>query len=105
MCPDCSPPSVRAHRLHLLEHVAVADLGLDHRDATLAHRHLEAEVRHHGRDDGVRREATVLGHPHRADRHDLVAVDLVAVLVDGQHAVGIAVVGDAEVETLLRHES
>ena len=34
----------RARRLQLLEHVAVADLGLDDVDAALAHRDLEAEV-------------------------------------------------------------
>ena len=30
-CPDCSPPSIEAAGAHLLEHVAVADLGLDRR--------------------------------------------------------------------------
>ena len=37
----------------------------------------------------------------RQDRHDLVAVDDVAVGVDGEAAVGVAVVGDAEVGAVL----
>ena len=34
----------------------------------------------------------------REDRDDLVAVDRLAALVDGEHAVAVAVEGDAEVE-------
>ena len=99
MWPDCSPPSTAPERLHLLEHVAVADLGLDDGDAALAHGDLEAEVAHHRgrrpcRAAACPRSCQVRG----ADRHDLVAVDLVAGLVDREHAVGVAVVRDAEVE-------
>ena len=51
--PDCSPPRREAAGLHRLEHVAVADGGLDDGDALAVHRDPEAEVGHHGRDRGV----------------------------------------------------
>ena len=53
MCPDCSPPSARSRRDHLLHHVLVADRAPHQVDAALAERDLEADVAHHGRDDGV----------------------------------------------------
>ena len=37
----------------------------------------------------------------REDREDLVAVDCIAVAVDRQHPVAVAVEGDAEIEALL----
>ena len=37
------------------------------------------------------------------DRHDLVAVHFVAFVVHGEAAVGVAVVGDAQVGAVLHH--
>ena len=46
--------------------------------------------------DGVAGEPAVALHIGSADRHDLVAVDLMAQLVDHQAAVGVAVEGHAQ---------
>ncbi len=63
----------------------------------LGHRAPQAEVAHHRRDQRAVDEHAALGHREREDRHDLVAVDDAAEVVDGEAAVGVAVVGDAEV--------
>ncbi len=75
-----------------LEDVAVADVGDDDADAPLLHQAVEAEVRH--RRDGDAVDAEV----EREHREDLVAVDRLSALVDGEHPVAVAVEGDAEVE-------
>ena len=66
-------------------------------DAALLHQPVEAEVRHHRHRDDV--DAEVEGE----DGEDLVAVDGVAVAVDGEHAVAVAVEGDPEVEAARAH--
>ena len=62
---------------------------------------LKPEVGHHGRDDGVVAQRARLPHGQREDGQDLVAVDDGAGGVDGEAAVGVAVVGDAEVGAVL----
>ena len=78
-----------AQRLH---HIAVADVGRDDTDAVLVHQPMETEVRH--RRDGDDRYASM----QREDRDDLVAVDLVPLVVDGEHPVTVAVERDPEIE-------
>jgi hypothetical protein len=86
-----------AMRAHRLEDVAVADHRRDDRDLLALHGLEQAEVAHHGRHEGVVGESPALLEGEREDRHDLVAVDVVARGVDGQAPVGVAVVGDPEV--------
>ena len=57
----------------------------------------EAEVGHHGDDDGVVVQPAPLVQVDGADGDDLVAVDQLAIVVDGQHPVGVAVEGEAGV--------
>ena len=87
--------------LHVLEHVAVTDPGLAHGDALPLHGLEHAEVAHDGGDEGVVRQRALLAHRDGEDRHDLVAVDRRPGVVDGEAAVGVAVVGDPEVGALL----
>ena len=92
--PDCSPPRKAAFPAQRLEDVAVADRRRDDSDSVLRHEPMEAEVRHHRHRDDVDAEG------EREDGEDLVAVDDLAALVDREHAVAVAVEGDAEVESL-----
>ena len=48
-------------------------------------------------------ELAGLGHAEGEDREDLVAVDVLALVVDGQAAVGVAVEGEADVGAVLDH--
>ncbi len=89
--------------LHRLEHVPVADAGLHDLDALALHGQLEAEVGHHGADDGVAAQLAGLAHGQRQHGEDLVAVDLRAGAVDREAAVRVAVVRDAEVGAVLDH--
>ena len=59
-------------------------------------RQQQAEVAHHGGHEGVLGQHAALAHGQGEDGHDLVAVDDLAGRVDGQAAVGVAVVGDAQ---------
>ena len=90
MWPDCSRPGGRlraaAPRAHSGRRRVVDP------DPMVAHQRVEAEIGHHGDRDLV--DLLV----EREDRDDLVAVDNVALLVDGEHAVAVAVEGDPEVE-------
>ena len=88
-----------AVRVHVFEHVPVADGGLPDGDAVLLHRPVEPEVAHNGRDEGVVGEVAALFHRHGQDRHDLVTVDDGAVGIHRQAAVGVAVVCDSDVCT------
>ena len=89
---------------HVLPHVAVAHLRLGVLDAGLVEGLVEAQVAHDGRGDLVGHKVALVLHVARADVHDLVAVNQVAVLVDGQAAVSIAVVGKTAVQALGTHE-
>ena len=86
-----------------LEHVAVADVGLD--DSIPASRiarwnpRLAITVDDHR----VVAEHAAFAHVAGADRDHVVAVDDVAALVDRDQAVGVAVEGDAGMRALGRH--
>ena len=82
--------------LQRLEHVAVADRVSTHLDPVLGHRQPEPEVGHDRDDDGVADEQAPFAPVERAHRDELVAVDQPAVVVDGEHAVGVAVEGQPE---------
>ena len=98
-CPDCSPPSRPLPLAERLEHVAVADIGHDDLDPALPHQPVEAEVRHHGDRDQLDSQV------EREDGEDLVAVDRLALGVDRQHPVAVAVEGDAEVVAAVLHDA
>ena len=89
---------------HVLPHVAVAHLRLGVLDAGLVERLVETQVAHDGRGDLVGHQVALVLHVARADVHNLVAVNQVAVLVDGQAAVGVAIVGKTTVQALGAHE-
>ena len=82
---------------HLLEHVAVAHAGLHGVDASLAHGNQQTQVAHDSDDERVLGECPARLSVDGQRTHDLVAVDEVALVVDGQAAVRIAVVRHTEI--------
>ena len=96
-CPLCSPPSESCAGVERLEHVAVADRGLDHLDPGRLHRQPEPEVGHHGDDDGVVAQGAAAVQVEGADGDDVIAVDDRAGVVDGHQPVGVTVEGEPEV--------
>ena len=93
-----------AVREHTLQNVAVAHGGLNHLEALLLHGDGEAQVAHDGRDDLGVGELAASGKVGAADGQDVVAVDLVALAVDEEHAVGVAIVGQTDVGMSAQHE-
>ena len=89
---------------HVLVDVLVADGGFGVVNALLVEGLVQAEVRHDGGDDGVRDELTALLHVAAVDVQDVVAGDDVALLIDTEAAVGIAVVGKADVKVIFDDE-
>ena len=103
MCPDCSPPTLQPLVAHLLEHVAVADLGAEQLEPCVAKLPLEAEVGHHRRHDRVALELAARLQAERDQRHQLVAVDQLALLVDDDQPVGVAVERQADIRAARDH--
>ena len=95
--PDCSPPSTAPDSCSASSTYRSPTDGRQHLDAALAHQCVEAEVRHHRHRNLVDLEV------EREDRDDLVAVDGFALLVDGEHAVTVAVERDPEVVAAVAH--
>ena len=93
-----------AIREHALKNIAVAHGGLDHLEALLLHCDGEAQVAHNGRDDLGIGELAASGQVGAADGKNVVAIDLVALAVHEQHAIGVAVVGQADVGVGSQHE-
>ena len=89
---------------HVFGNVLVAHGGLFIADAELIERLVQAHVGHDGGDDLGIAEGAVLLHILGAEVHDMVAVDLVALLVHGEAAVGVAVKGEAHVEMVVDNE-
>ena len=103
--PDCSPPSDEAALEHLLHHVLVADRAAHQLDARLAQRDLEADVAHHGRDDGVAAAAAPApscGAPHSSITASPSTTR--AAVVDEDRAIAVAVERHAHPVAALAHE-
>ncbi len=94
---------VVAVEAHVLQHVAVADGGAGQRQADGGEVALQPEVGHQRRHDAGLAELAVLLPVGGDRRHQLVAVDDPAGLVDDQHAVGVSVERDADVGAHLPH--
>src|SRR4249919_2336699 len=80
-----------ALRPQRLEHIPVPYRCGDDANAALCHEAMEAQVRHHR--DGYELDT----ERERQDRQDLIAVERLAALVDGEHAVPVPVECDTEV--------
>ena len=93
-----------AIREHTLQNVAIAHGGLNHLEALLLHSDGEAKVAHDGRDNLGVGELAASGEVRTADSQDVVTVDLIALAVHEQYAVGVAVVGQTDVSMGAQHE-
>ena len=93
-----------AVRKHTLQNVAIAHGGLNHFEALLLHSDGEAQVAHDGRDDLGVGELAASGEVRTADSQDVVTVDLVALAVHKEHAVGVAIVSQTDIGMGTQHE-
>ena len=88
---------------HMFDHVAVADRRANEVELQTLKVPLETEIRHHRRHDAAAIQLTV-AMPSRCDeRHDLVAVQLAPLLVDGNEAIAIPIERDADVGAMFNN--
>src|SRR5579864_7106438 len=93
------PPDVAPASAHLLEHVAIADLGPKQFEARFAELSLEPEVRHDRRHDGIALEFPATVKAKSDESHQLVPIDELAFLVGDDQPVCITVEGKADVRS------
>jgi len=89
---------------HVLINILVTDGSLGVADALLVERLVQTEVGHDGGDDGVHQQLAALFHIAGVNVQDVVAGDDVALLIHAEAAVGVAVVGKADVKVVLHNE-
>ena len=89
---------------HVLINILVTDGSLGVADALLVERLVQTEVGHDGGDDGVHQQLAALFHVAAVNVQDVVAGDDVALFIHTEAAVGVAVVGKADVEVVLHNE-
>ncbi len=94
--PGLLPAEHPAAGAELLQHVAVPDPGGGDGDLGVAHRSVEAVVGHHRDDHPPAGEAPGALEVQRGERHQLVAVHDLPGAVHGEHAVAVAVEGEAD---------
>ena len=75
---------------HFLKDVAVTDAGLHGLDTDLTHGEDQAEVTHDGHNECVVGESAAVAGIDGQRAHDLIAIDEVALTVNGQAAVRVA---------------
>ena len=88
---------------HVLDHIAVADLGPVQGQPQTGQQPFQPQIGHHRGHGPATGQPAVLGPVAGDQRHDLVTVDLLAVLVGQDHPVGVAVQGDAQIGTARSH--
>src|SRR5262245_29115521 len=82
---------------HVLDHVTVADRRAREPELDALQIALKPQIGHNGGDDTAPREAPALLPRLGDNRHELVAVDDVALFVHDHDAVGIAVESDTDI--------
>ena len=90
---------------HFLNDIAIANFRPDNFAADRAERFIEPEVAHHRGDQRLLREPAGFQEVDRGNGQDLVAIHQLAVFVAKQNAVGIAVMGDAELRPRFLHDA
>ena len=88
---------------HIFEDIAVPDRRAGERQADGLEIALEPEIGHDGRDNAGLRKFPVLLPTLRHHRHQLVAIDQPAVLINDDHAVGVAIQRNADVRPQFPH--
>ena len=82
--------------LELVEDVAIADRRTHELDAVRIERSLQSKVGHHGGNHCVTAQQPAVVKIDRGDGEHLIAVDQLALLVDCDHAIGVAVERQAD---------
>ena len=81
---------------HLLDDITITHIGLDDFTAGLVQGNVQSHVRHNRSNDCVLLEYIAFQHVDAADSHEVVTINLIAMLIDEDTPVGIPIEGNAE---------
>jgi len=90
---------------HFLDHIAIADLGAFKRKALAGEKFLQAKIGHHCGYDAAAFQRVALFPGPRDQRQNLVAIDDAPFFVANNHAVCIAIEGNADIGAIFQHSS
>src|SRR5690242_15912424 len=90
-------------RAHFFEHVAVADLRAQQLQARFAKLPLESEIGHDRGDDTFALQCAARLQPEGNQRHQLVAVDQLSLLVGNDQPIGVTVEREPDIGTARDH--
>ena len=88
---------IKILRNHFLNHVAIAHFSANDFAAVGGERFVQSEVTHFGRDQRVVAELIRFQKIERGDSKNFIAINDFAVFVAEQHAVGVAIMSDADI--------
>ena len=88
---------------HHLKHITVADLGAEQLEPLPGEIAFEPEIGHHRRGHAAAAQLAARRQLAADQRHELVAIDGLALLVDDDQPVGVAIEGDADVGAFGEH--
>ena len=89
---------------HVLVYVLVAHSSLGVTDTLLIKRFVQTKVGHDSRNHSIGQQLATLFHIAAIDIQDMVASDDITLLVHAQAAVGVTIVGKADIQALLHYE-
>ena len=89
---------------HVLVYVLVTHSSLGVTDTLLIKRFVQTKVGHDSRNHSIGQQLATLFHIAAIDIQDMVASDDITLLVHAQAAVGVTIVGKADIQALLHYE-
>src|SRR4029453_19573382 len=88
---------------HMLHHIAITDLGALEGELLAGEEPFKPEIGHDRRNDPTASEPAVAMPRARDHRHQLVAIDDIAVLIRDDHPVGVSIEGNPDIGPDLAH--
>ena len=101
--PRLLAADVETAGLHRFQHITIAHPGAVQRQAMAGQQPLKPQVGHHRRHQPATAQTAGFGGAQRDQRHDLVTIDDLALFIDNDQPVGIAIERNADIGAAFQH--